>query len=140
MTALKRERDQAKRLNRKQLVKESELNTVRHVRKERTKQNRTRARIALQEVADEYKKVKLSFISGLISKETMAKAHTQAAQKVAGIREQWRVRQTQIDKFYENAVSRTITMETFVDQDQTNMEQYFNDKAAAIKKQYRERI
>ena len=93
MQRLKKERQQAKVLNSKQLVKEHELNSVRHVRKERTKQNRVRARIALQIVADEYKKVKMAFVSGQISKETMAAAHTGAAQKVSGIRMQWKVRQ-----------------------------------------------
>ena len=86
MQRLKKERDQAKVLNKKQLVKSNELNSVRHVRKERTKQNRVRARIALQVVAAEYKNVKIAFVSGSISKEHMAKAHTQAAAQVASIR------------------------------------------------------
>lgn len=140
MQRLKKERQQSKVLNKKQLVKEHELNSVRHIRKERTKQNRIRARIALQVVADEYKKVKMAFVSGSISKEAMAKGHTQAAGKVASIREQWRIRQGQIDAFYENAVARTITMENFVDQDQAKVDQYYLDKASDLKKRYGERI
>jgi len=44
---LKKERKQTMRLNKKQLVKEDELNNVRHVRKDRTQQNRVRARLSL---------------------------------------------------------------------------------------------
>lgn len=61
--------------------------------------------------------MKLSFVSGDISKDAMGKAHADAAVEVATIRQQWQVRQGQIDAFFENAVARTITMETFVDQD-----------------------
>ena len=48
MKRLKVERKQTKRLNRKQLVKVSALNDVRHMRKKRTKENRARARVAVQ--------------------------------------------------------------------------------------------
>lgn len=140
MQRLKKERSQAKVLNKKQLVKENELNSVRHVRKERTKQNRVRARIALQVTADQYKQVKMAFVSGSIAKETMAKAHVQAAQQVAAIRGQWKTRQNQIDSFYENAVARTITMENFVDSDQSKVDQYFQDKANELKQRYGTRI
>jgi hypothetical protein len=77
---------------RKQLVKESEINAVRHNRSVRTKENRMRAKIALSAVAYKYKQVKLQFVSGSISKETMAKAHGFAARQVATIREQFGIR------------------------------------------------
>ena len=93
MERLKKESDQVKQLNRKQLVKDNELNSVRHLRKQRSKENRMRARLALQMVAKEYKSVKMAFVSGSISKEAMAKAHNASASKVAAIRNQWRQRQ-----------------------------------------------
>ena len=61
-------------LNKKQLIKEPELNTVRHVRKERTKQNRDRARTALQVVSSQYKKVKMAFVNSAIKEEALNKA------------------------------------------------------------------
>lgn len=79
MARLKKERKQSMVLNKKQLVKESELNNVRHVRKERTQSNRARAKLSLQIVADQFKQVKLAFVNGSITKEAMEKAHAQAA-------------------------------------------------------------
>ena len=84
------------------------------MRKNRSEQNRMRARIALQVVADEYKKVKLAFVNGSISKEAMQKAHVSATSQVASIRQQWKAREAQIDAFYENAVARSMTMDNFV--------------------------
>lgn len=140
MQRLKKESDQVKQLNRKQLVKDNELNSVRHLRKQRSKENRIRARVALSIVAKEYKAVKMAFVSGSISKEAMAKAHNASAGSVSSIRNQWRQRQQQIDAFYENAIARTITMENFVDQDQQKVDQYFIDRAADLKTRYGERI
>ena len=40
-------------------------------------------------IADEFKKVKMAFVNGSISKEAMAKSHGQAAQEVASIRQQF---------------------------------------------------
>lgn len=140
MKALKKERDQVTRLNRRQLVKNTELNTVRHDRQKQSQQNTQRTRAALQVVADEYKAIKLSFVSGTISKDTMTKAHQLAAQKVANIRENWKDRQAQIDAIYENAIARTITMENIVDSDQAKGEAYFNEKAEEIKARYGKRI
>jgi hypothetical protein len=70
----------------------------------------------------------------------MAKAHKQASNHVATIRAQWRKRQENIDSFYSNAVSRTFTMENFVDSDQSQINKYFQDKADALKQRYGGRI
>lgn len=109
---------------------------MRHEHKQQSKQNAKRARVALQAVASEYKAVKLAFVGGTISKDSMAKAHAAAAQKVANIREQFKVRQDQIDAIRENAIARTITMENIVDSDQIKGEAYFSEKAAEIKERY----
>lgn len=84
--------------------------------------------------------MKLSFVSGDISKDVMAKSHATAAAEVATIRQQWQVRQGQIDAYFENAVARTITMENFVDQDQAKVDKYFYDKAGELKARYGKRI
>jgi len=93
------------------------MSEVRHLRKNKSKQNNARAKYALKALAADYKEVKLAFVSGQVSKMTMEQAHAEAAQGVQAVRESWKKAQAEIDNYYENAVARTMTMENFVEQD-----------------------
>jgi len=68
MSRLQKEYGVSKYLAEKQLVQEDEINKMQHVRVERTKHNRVRAKTSLSAVASKYAQVKMQFVNGAISK------------------------------------------------------------------------
>lgn len=65
------------------------MSRVKHTKDLRSRQNRSRARIALKMISDGYAQVKMEYISGNIGKAAMASAHERTAGAVAGVRSQW---------------------------------------------------
>ena len=114
------------------------INTIRHKRAARTRENRGRARGKLAIVAQNYKAAKLDFIAERISKETMRKAHVLAVREVQAIRGQWLTRQREIDQLWKSAIARRITMENFVDADEQEVDDVYARKSAALAKEYGE--
>lgn len=69
------------------------MSRVKHQKALRSRQNRARARVALEIISAGYAKVKMSYISGNTSKADMAAAHAKSAAAVAAVRAQWKTRQ-----------------------------------------------
>lgn len=59
---------------------------MKHTKELRSRQNRARARVALDIIGGGYSKVKMAYISGDLGKAAMADAHKKAAAAVAGVR------------------------------------------------------
>lgn len=111
-----------------------------HIRIERTKHNRLRAKIALSAVASKYQKIKMEFVNGAISKEAMQRGHTVAAAQVANIKSQFQQRQEQIDEALKLILERQRTMEAFVTADLHRIEDNYKEKSAELKQIYGSRI
>jgi len=69
------------------------VSRVKHQKSLRSRQNRARARVALEIISAGYAKVKMSYIGGNTSKTDMANAHARSAAAVASVRTQWKTRQ-----------------------------------------------
>lgn len=65
------------------------MSRVKHTKDLRSRQNRTRARLALKMISDGYSTVKMQYIGGNLGKAAMAAAHDRTAAAVAGVRAQW---------------------------------------------------
>lgn len=66
-------------------------------RKQAMKHNRTRAKIALAAIANKYKQFKMQYVNDNLTQAAMDSAKNYAAEKVASVRNEFTVRQKQIN-------------------------------------------
>lgn len=72
---IERKKDDAREYLEDQLIPWQEVSRVKHTKELRSRQNRARARTALEIIAAGYSKVKMAYISGDLGKDAMGDAH-----------------------------------------------------------------